>query len=193
MSVAIICVLQVIAIKGGWLMKRIIDGVTYNTDTATVVATAEWTDEAWGGNPEEEHKGTLYQTRGGAFFLHVHTEWEVLNRRTEEVEARSRDTFEPMTAAAAQKWVMAGEVELVNDAFGEPPEAVAEEAPGATVYVRVPTSLKDRMEEAASDDKLSVNAWAMRCWETCLATRAASARLHGEGGIQADAVVRKLR
>jgi hypothetical protein len=67
---------------GHQLQRSAHTGVTYNTDTSTVVARGEWNDEAWGGNPAEEHSGTLYQTRGGAFFLHVHSEWQVLNRRT---------------------------------------------------------------------------------------------------------------
>jgi len=148
-------------------MKRIIDGVTYNTDTSTVVARAETVEPEWGGNPEERKKFTLYQTRGGAFFVHTHIEWTVLNRRTEEPEERERDVFVPMTRDEAHKWIMEGEVELMNDVFGEPPEAAEEAAPGATIYLRVPASLKDRIETAASDDRLSVNAWTMRCVERC--------------------------
>jgi hypothetical protein len=44
----------------------------------------------------------------------------------QEPERRERDTFEPMTAEEAQKWILEGEVELLNDVFGEPPEAAAE-------------------------------------------------------------------
>src|ERR1700722_13091756 len=116
-------------------MKRIVDGVTYNTRTSTVIARADVVEPEWGGNPEERKKMTLYQTRGGAFFLHAHTEWTVLNRRTEEPEDRERDSFEPMTREEAQGWIMEGEIELLNDVFDEPPEATAEETPGATLYI----------------------------------------------------------
>ena len=47
-------------------MKRIIDGVTYNTETATKLAQAEWTNAL----DEDEIVGILYQTRGGAYFVH---------------------------------------------------------------------------------------------------------------------------
>ena len=152
-------------------MKRIIDGVTYNTETATTVARAEVVDPEWGGNPEERKKMVMYQTRGGAFFIHVHVEWTVRNRRTGEADERERDVFEPMTREAAHAWVMDGEVELLNDVFGEPPEAVAEEAPGATLYIRVPAALKDRVEGLARDEGASLNAWAMRCMERCASLR----------------------
>ena len=59
--------------------------------------------------------------------------------------------------------------------FGEPPEAEAEPAPGATIYVRVPTSLKDRIEAQATREHLSVNAWAIRCMESCLLAKTAEA------------------
>ena len=44
-------------------MKRVIEGKTYNTDTATIVASYEYTDEK-----ENEVTVGLYQTRGGTFF-----------------------------------------------------------------------------------------------------------------------------
>jgi len=77
----------------------------------------------------------------------------------------------PLTRDEAHRWVMEGQVELFNDVFGEPPEAGEEAAPGATLYVRVPASLKDQIEAAAAGDKLSVNAWAIRCMEGCVASR----------------------
>jgi hypothetical protein len=72
---------------------------------------------------------------------------------------------------------MEGEVELLNDVFGEPPEAAAEEAPGATLYVRMPASLKDRAEEQARDEGVSLNTWTMRCVERCADMRRVGAAL----------------
>jgi hypothetical protein len=40
------------------MMKRIVEGMTYNTDTATLLA---WTER-------KKEREELYQTRGGAFF-----------------------------------------------------------------------------------------------------------------------------
>ena len=42
-----------------------------------------------------------------------------------------------------------------DDALASPPEAMAEAEPGSTIYVRVPSSLKKRVDDAARDKKLS--------------------------------------
>jgi HicB family len=56
----------------------------------------------------------------------------------------------------------------LNDGIlDEPPEAAAEESPGSTLYIRVPTSLKNRIEALAKEADLSLNAWTMRCVERC--------------------------
>src|SRR5262249_10476663 len=47
-------------------------------------------------------------------------------------------------------------------------EAEAEAEPSATIYLRVPTVLKQRVDQAAAGAKLSVNAWAMKCMERCI-------------------------
>jgi hypothetical protein len=46
---------------------------------------------------------------------------------------------------------------LDNTVFNQPPEAEAEENPGATNFVRLSASLKVRCEEAARKDKLSLD------------------------------------
>jgi predicted HicB family RNase H-like nuclease len=53
-------------------------------------------------------------------------------------------------------------------ALVEPPEATAEPDQGATLYVRVPASLKARIDGAAREVGLSANSWAMRCLERCM-------------------------
>jgi hypothetical protein len=130
-------------------MKRIIDGKTYNTDTATLVA------RSWGNDMRED----LYVTRGGAFFVRI----------TEPGEA---DRLSPMDRERVDEWLGAGEIELLdNTIFAEPEEAAEEREPEATIYVRVPRSLKGRIEAEAKDDELSVNAWVMRCVERCAGRR----------------------
>ena len=144
-------------------MKRIIHGVSYNTETSTAIAKYEYE----GADPSEgDGFEVLYQTRGGAFFTHGH-------RRTvtpdEEASTGHRvreiDSFTPMTRDEAQDWIMTGNVEVFSDIFGELPEAAEEVNPESTIYVRVPTSLKDRIEAAAKAAGQSVNAWAIRCLE----------------------------
>lgn len=142
-------------------MKRIIEGQTYNTDTSSIVALWEY-DEGRGADT----KATLYVTRGGAFFV-VHR-WETSEEYKYRFQALSR-------AEVARLVETTDNMEIVDDeAIGEPPEAAAEIEPGATLYVRVPASLKSRVDDAAKRDGVAVNAWAMRCMEQCLKPRASN-------------------
>ncbi len=111
----------------------------------------------------------LYQTRGGAFFLHEQEGWHI--KEDGEWVSKISDSFVPMTYEQTQKWVLSGDVEIIGDVFPDPPEASAEDKPGATIYVRVPQSLKERIDGAAAKVDLSINAWAMRCLETCLSAK----------------------
>ncbi|MGY8682675.1 hypothetical protein Q2941_33590 [Bradyrhizobium sp. UFLA05-153] len=168
-------------------MKRIVNGVTYNTETSRVLARSIWTDA-------DDNKVTseLFQTRGGAFFI-VHS-WseQVWNERIRINETRDQFEFEPMSAEQAQAWILEGEVEVVDDSpFGDPPEAKAETEPGSTVYVRVPSSLKRTIDQEAGKAKLSTNAWAMKCMERCLSDseegkKAISAAFHYARGLVWD-------
>jgi predicted HicB family RNase H-like nuclease len=143
-------------------MKRIVDGVTYNTDTATRLARSIWKD-----GDDDEVTGILYQTRGGAFFVHTFVEKEVWVERTGETDAREVSQFEPLNAKDAHEWIMTGEVEVFSNPFEDPPEATAEPEPGATIYIRVPMALKKSVDEAARAASLSSNVWVMRCLERC--------------------------
>jgi hypothetical protein len=138
-------------------MKRIIEGKTYNTETSAVVAQYEYTDETDG-----EVEAKVYINNGGALFI-VHR-WED--------DGASKYYFEPTTrervaALMAKKFIRNFEI-FDEMALESPPEAEAEEEPAATVYTRVPAPLKDRVDEAASEAKLSVNSYMLRCMEQCL-------------------------
>lgn len=122
-------------------MKRIINGVSYNTDTATVVA---WYDYV--GDEGIEREATVYQTRGGGFFV-VHS-WEEDGRR--------RHSFEPTDRS------------LIADMIGPSALQGQQSEPEATIYLRVPASLKKRIEEHAKLEGLSVNSFALRCFERCI-------------------------
>jgi hypothetical protein len=146
-------------------VKRIVNGLTYNTDTATQLAQATWTNDE-----KEEVTGILYQTRGGAFFVHHSWIQEVWNQRWERADQRERDEVIPLSAERAQEWLMDGDVQVFHNPFSDPPEATAEDEveQGATIYLRIPVTLKDRVERKAEEASLSTNAWAMRCLEQCL-------------------------
>ena len=149
-------------------MKRIVNGLTYNTATSTRLAEARWKRDE-----EERVIGTLYQTRGGAYFTDEETVRTVWNEDERRHEDQTEHRFVPLSAEGAQKWLVDGEgdVEIFHNPFEDPPEASAEADPGATIYVRVPASLKKQVDDAAKSDGISANLWAMSCVERCLATK----------------------
>lgn len=148
-------------------MKRIIDGQTYNTDTATLCAERKLT--RWGGRGETGQgmltafswTEALYRSGGGAFFLVT----------TPDAPARSMDQPELTPIGDKQALAWAEEhctVEQIEALFGEMPEAGAKSAP---MYLRIPDVLKKQIEVRAKAEKLSANAWMIRCAESCLKTR----------------------
>jgi hypothetical protein len=143
-------------------MKRIVNGVTYNTSTSTRLAQARW--EGDGGNVV----GILYQTRGGAFFVDEETTRTVRDAAERPDEERIEHGFVPLSPDGAHKWILEGDVEIFNNPFDDPPEATAEAEPGATIYVRVPSALKSQVEGAAKRAQMSSNAWILLCMERCL-------------------------
>ena len=132
--------------------KRIIDGKTYNTETATQIA--GWEEDggpySWGS--------FLFQTRFGAFF-----------------EFSFRDTFDedsyeriaPLSPDEAQKWLeskVSWQPELIEKLFGEMPEAGSAEV---KFTLRLPDSLRNRLAALAEANNQSLNAWIIRCLERC--------------------------
>lgn len=135
-------------------MKRIINGMTYNTDTATRVAfgepPGEWSLASW----------ELYRTRHGVFF-------KVVTDHDGESQLPH-----PLTDEEAQELLQKHAPELVDGVFGPFPEAGAAER---RLTIRVPANLAGRMEATARAKGLSLNSYAMRCFETCTASEGQSA------------------
>jgi hypothetical protein len=151
-------------------MKRIVNGVTYNTQTSTLLAEMQWGDAGPDNTTEKFGVDRLYQTRGGAFFLDEQVNFRLYDQRAREWTEREDHTFVPVSAEKAQAWLIAEgqEIEVFRNPFDDPPEAAGEAEPGATIYVRVPATLKHRVDEAARKADASANAWMMRCIERCL-------------------------
>jgi hypothetical protein len=155
-------------------MKRLIDGVTYNTDTTTLLARAGYEGD-W-NNESSPVEGELYQTRGGAFFIVEKIEYTALGPINEYGERHpssapvTKIRFIKCSEDTAKSWVTkgvsSGEVEVFLNSFEE---NVPKDETHGTVYVRMPASLKRQIEAAAESDGLSANSWAMRCFEKCLA------------------------
>jgi predicted HicB family RNase H-like nuclease len=149
-------------------MKRIVNGVTYNIDTSTRLAESRWERH---DEPDKEYFGTLYETRGGAFFVDLEITRQRWNEAKHIQETEVINEFEPLSPDQAQKWLLEGDVEIFRNPFGDPPEAAAESEPGATIYIRLPASLKRSVDDAARAANLSANVWAMRCLERCLSSQ----------------------
>jgi hypothetical protein len=144
-------------------MKRIIEGATYNTDTATEIASGSWSDVDRGVTEET----TLYQNRAGVFFA------------VTEVRQQYRDRHDDVQHGQYYVWDVVGdadgarelcereELTILRDIADMPPEAVGGE-PSATLYFRVPPALKAAVDARAKADGVSTNVFGLRCIEQCL-------------------------
>ncbi len=123
--------------------KRIIDGKTYNTETATLLG--RWKCE----EPREE---ALFKTRHGAYFLYVFLEIDY-----------PEEWIAPVEPEAAQKWMeQYCRADLIEAEFGEMPEAGD---PEARITLRIPETLRKRIAIIAQQRNQSLNAWILRCIE----------------------------
>ena len=129
-------------------MKRIIKGVTYNTETATCVAEGEPAD------PSDLAWWAMYQTRHGALFM------VTVDHDGEDMR------ISPYEDDAAQAFLEKHANHALEAAFGPFPEAGAAER---RLTIRIPTNLALRMEAIARTKELSLNSYAMRCFEQCTA------------------------
>lgn len=153
-------------------MKRVIEGKTYNTDTSTKVAKYEYVDDKGFDTAAD-----VYQNRGGAFFI-VHTWSEVLDSGYAAIEQREWEEktekyyFEPIAREGVEQLIARqNNIEILDErALAVPLEAEAEPEPSSTVYLRLPSALKSRIEAAARESDQSLNAWAIRCFENCAGT-----------------------
>ena len=73
-------------------------------------------------------------------------------------------TINPLTDAEAQNWLEKYANHLVETYFGAFPEFGAAER---RLTIRIPENLAARMESAAQAKNLSLNSYAMRCFEQC--------------------------
>ena len=125
-------------------MKRIIDGITYDTDTATKVFTDANSAFFW----------TLYQTRHGAFFM-------------VSPDAYDKPTFTPLSDDDARKLLEGHANHLVEQYFGPCPEYGSAEK---RLTLRIPVGLARRVEAAASKLNLDVNKYVQRTLEKSVAS-----------------------
>jgi hypothetical protein len=145
-------------------MKRIIDGVTFNTDTATEVAEGVWEDQDRGIVATT----TLYQNRAGVFFSVE--EIEQTFRHPSDGEWRSRKSYDWTKVGSAPdaiEFCQKVNLTITREIDDLPPEAEPGDA-AATVYIRMPPALKASIETKAKAAGVSVNVFALRCLEGCV-------------------------
>ncbi len=148
-------------------MKRIINGKTFNSETATVIFRLEKQEK--GALQSEENDGyldseTLFRMRQGYFFpvdaeIKANFDKEGVPLGTGPVER-----LKPLTTEGALNWLRSHNVseEQIRQQFGDHLKHMTEES---TVYLRVPQSLKLRLEACANNKGQSLNTWVMRCLE----------------------------
>ena len=148
-------------------MKRIINGKTFNSETATVIFRLEKQEK--GALRSEEIDGyldseTLYRTRQGNFFLMDTEIKDNFDKEGVPLGTGPVERLKPLTTEGALNWLRSHDVseEQIRQQFGDHLKDMTEES---TVYLRVPQSLKLRLEACANNKGQSLNTWAMRCLE----------------------------
>lgn len=138
--------------------KRIIDGKTYNTETATQIA-CSITDSGPGELTEY-----LYQNRFGAFFIY---------RNLSGWEEQDGEQLIPFSPEQAREWLekRTDGADHIEALFGAMPEAGSGEI---KFTLRLPESLRDRLAALAKENTQSLNAWMVRCLERCASPTDAS-------------------
>ena len=134
--------------------KRIISGKTYNTETATKLS-------GWDTDGQDFYvvQGQhLYQSRFGAFFLYKYQD---------DGPEGPEESLEPLTPEQAREWLekyRSYDVDLIESLFGTMPEAGSSES---KFTLRLPDHLRNRLAALAKANGQSLNAWMVRCLESC--------------------------
>lgn len=145
------------------MVKRVIDGKAYNTDTAELLAKCverpPYLSEAL-----VDHR--VYRTRGGAYF----ETWLDDNGDT-QLEPLSKDKAKAIVTGVDPDYqkLKFNIVGNADDLLGDVPDASADDGADqqAVIFFRVSKSFKAAIEETAKKSGLSVNAWLLRaCEET---------------------------
>ena len=136
-------------------MKRILNGCTYNTDTA--ISVHENKLEIDPQDPSEmSSREVLYKNRYGAYFLY--NSYSFLNG----TRIMDGEEISPIEDNEAQLWLekYVGDedlkINLIQLHFGEPDEAGQ---PDRRLTLRMPSSLKQEIDELSKKAGLSVNSW----------------------------------
>jgi hypothetical protein len=139
-------------------LKRVLDGKSYNTETATLiheyVPDDEQQDGPHGPNPNPSYQ-QLYRTRFGKFFLVLRND-SFWNHAIGDSDLQ--DIIVPIEIDRALKWMELYCNEKIEQ-FLEVPEAGE---PSTTLTLRMDKSLKSRLSAASITEDISMNVWCVR-------------------------------
>ena len=153
------------------MIKQVIDGKTYNTETARCLATVELMgyrmDERGRfttNTPKKVGTTSLYENRGGAYFLvrdydpDVSPEPEVVG----QFRIHDRGVI-PLKPEEALGWAESKALDP-DEMFGKTGDQTG------AILLRVPQTLKLAIEKSAAVAGVSTNTWLMRCAERAIAS-----------------------
>ena len=140
-------------------MRQIINGTAYDTETAELVKQVQF-------DPEGEQVNRLYRTRHGAFFFHPRYVSTVVDPDNweEKHQVLNEDKLIPCTDERAREWLEKYDQGLVEQYFGEVPEAGSGEK---RFTLRMPDNLVRRIETKAGE--IPLTRYINRCLERCVA------------------------
>jgi hypothetical protein len=161
------------------MVKQVIDGKAYNTETALCLVTVDLmgyrTDERGRfttNTPKKIGTSSLYQTRGGAYFLvrdydssaGFYAESDLVG----QFRIHDRGVI-PLKRKEALGWAesKALDSDKIEEMFGKVAEAGDQEA---AILLRLPQTLKLAIEKSAAVAGVSTNTWLMRCAERAIAS-----------------------
>ena len=153
------------------MIKRVIDGKTYNTETARCLATVELmgyrTDQRGRfttNTPKKVGTTSLYENRGGAYFLVRDYDPDVSPEPDLVGQFRIHDRgVIPLKPEEALGWAESKALDP-DEMFGKTGDQTG------AILLRVPQTLKLAIEKSAAVAGVSTNTWLMRCAERAIAS-----------------------
>ena len=153
------------------MIKQVIDGKTYNTETARCLATVELmgyrTDQRGRfttNTPKKVGTTSLYENRGGAYFLVRDYDPDVSPEPDLVGQFRIHDRgMIPLKRKEALGWAESKALDL-DEMFSKTGDQTG------AILLRVPQTLKLAIEESAAVAGVSTNTWLMRCAERAIAS-----------------------
>jgi len=158
------------------MVKQVIDGKAYNTDTARCLVTVDLVgyriDERGRfvtDSPTKVGTSSLYETRGGAYFLVRDYDPEGAHANPDMVGQLTvnHPGVTPLRRKEALAWAVSRDIGKIEEMFGKGAEAG--DQTGA-ILLRVPQTLKLAIEKSAAVAGVSTNTWLMRCVERAIAS-----------------------